>query len=67
MIVLDTHIWIWWVDEAPKLSPANLEIIQNQQDSGLGISIISCLEIAKLVEKGRLSFDLPINESMSLT
>lgn len=66
MIVLDTHIWIWWVDEAPKLSPANLEIIQNQQDSGLGISIISCWEIAKLVEKGRLSFDRPVSEWLDL-
>jgi PIN domain nuclease of toxin-antitoxin system len=66
MIVLDTHIWIWWVDEAPKLSSTNLEIIQNQQDSGLGISIISCWEIAKLVEKGRLSFDRPVNEWLDL-
>jgi PIN domain nuclease of toxin-antitoxin system len=66
MIVLDTHIWIWWVDEAPKLSSANLEIIQTHQGSGLGISIISCWEIAKLVEKGRLSFDCSIDEWLEL-
>ena len=66
MIVLDTHIWIWWVDEAPKLTSANLEIIQTHQDSGLGISMISCWEIAKLVEKGRLSFDCPVNEWLEL-
>jgi PIN domain nuclease of toxin-antitoxin system len=28
--------------------------------------MISCWEIAKLVEKGRLSFDLPINEWLDL-
>ena len=62
MIILDTHIWIWWVDENPKLSPRNLEIIQAHQASGLGINIISCWEIAKLVEKGRLSFDCTLEE-----
>ncbi len=66
MIVLDTHIWIWWVDETPKLSSANLEIIQTHQGSGLGISIISCWEIAKLVEKGRLSFDCSVDEWLEL-
>ena len=62
MIVLDTHIWIWWVDENPRLSSANLETIQKHQDGGLGISIISCWEVAKLVEKGRLSFDCIVDE-----
>jgi PIN domain nuclease of toxin-antitoxin system len=66
MIILDTHIWIWWVDEAPKLSSANREIIQTHQDSGLGVSIISCWEIAKLVEKGRLSLTRPVNEWLDL-
>ena len=42
MIILDTHIWIWWVDENPKLLPQNLEIIKAHQVSSLGISIISC-------------------------
>ena len=62
MIILDTHIWIWWVDENPKLLPQNLEIIQAHQVSSLGISIISCWEIAKLVEKNRLNFDCPVEQ-----
>jgi PIN domain nuclease of toxin-antitoxin system len=66
MIVLDTHIWIWWIDENPRLSPKNLDIIQTHQSSGLGISIISCWEIAKLVEKGRLSFDCSVDEWLEL-
>lgn len=66
MIVLDTHIWIWWVDENSKLSPQNLEIIQAHQTSDLGISIISCWEIAKLVEKNRLNFECPVEEWLEL-
>lgn len=66
MIILDTHIWIWWIDENPQLSTINLEIIQNNQTLGLGISIISCWEIAKLVEKNRLSFDCSVPEWLEL-
>ena len=66
MIILDTHIWIWWVDENPKLSSQNLEIIQAHQNNGLGISIISCWEIAKLVEKSRLSFECTLEEWLEL-
>ena len=66
MIILDTHIWIWWIDENPKLSSQNLEIIQAHQNNGLGISIISCWEIAKLVEKSRLSFECTLEEWLEL-
>ena len=66
MIILDTHIWIWWIDENPKLSSQNLEIIQAHQNNGLGISIISCWEIAKLVEKSRLSFECTVEEWLEL-
>ena len=62
MIILDTHIWIWWIDDNPKLSTHNREIIQTNQTSGLGISIISCWEIAKLVEKNRLTFECSVEE-----
>ncbi len=66
MIILDTHIWIWWVDDNPQLSSQNREIIQANQTSGLGISIISCWEIAKLVEKKRLTFECSVEEWLKL-
>lgn len=68
MIILDTHIWIWWIDDNPKLSTQNREIIQANQTSGLGISIISCWEIAKakLVEKNRLTFECSVEEWLKL-
>jgi PIN domain nuclease of toxin-antitoxin system len=41
MIILDTHIWIWWIDGNSKLTADNLKILQSQQMGKLGISIIS--------------------------
>jgi len=62
MIVLDTHVWIWWVDESKKLSHRSKEIIEQNIEHGLGVSIISCWEVAKLVELGRLELTLPVRE-----
>lgn len=54
MIVLDTHIWVWWVSGAPQLTASQQQHIQDHQSAGLGVSVISCWEVAKLVEKRRL-------------
>ncbi len=54
MIVLDTHIWIWWADNSSRLTERQHQHIQANQVEGLGVSVISCWEIAKLVELGRL-------------
>ena len=59
MILLDTHIWVWWVHGAEQLSKNQERIIEENEQSGLAISIISCWEIAKLVEYKRL--ELPLN------
>jgi PIN domain nuclease of toxin-antitoxin system len=59
MIILDTHIWVWWVDNSSRLTQNQQQHIQQYSSQGLGVSIISCWEVAKLVEKNRL--DLSIN------
>jgi len=64
MILLDTHIWIWWVDGSPRLKEWQKQIIQDKEDWGLGISAIACWEAAKLVEIGKLSMACPIEEWM---
>ena len=66
MIVLDTHIWVWWVHGHSRLSEAHSTILQDHEESGLGISAISCWEVAKLVEKGRLTLPHPIETWMRL-
>lgn len=62
MIILDTHIWIWWVTNHEKLADKNINLIEKYAHEGLGISIISCWEIAKLVEKKRLKFECSVEE-----
>ena len=55
MIVLDTHVWIWWVDGSARLTTAQQEAIAAEQQNGdIGISAISCWEIALLTARGRL-------------
>jgi PIN domain nuclease of toxin-antitoxin system len=62
LIVLDTHIWIWWVDGNTRLAARQLELIQQYAPDSLGISVISCWEVAKLVEVGRLALTCPVQE-----
>lgn len=51
MIILDTHIWVWWVDDNSRLTTKYREWIAEYQSQGLGVNIVSCWEVAKLVEK----------------
>ncbi len=62
MIVLDTHIWVWWVQGAPQLPPNYRAYIQAHEPQGLGVSAITCWEVAKLVELGRLALPLPVDQ-----
>jgi PIN domain nuclease of toxin-antitoxin system len=62
VIVLDTHIWVWWVNGSPQLSASKKQILTSLQADGLGVSAISCWEIAKLVEKGRLTLTVPVGQ-----
>ena len=62
MIPLDTHIWIWWVTESNRLTKELLQSINASVNNGIGISIISCWEVAKLVENKRLSLKLSVDK-----
>ncbi|MFH1920296.1 MAG: type II toxin-antitoxin system VapC family toxin [Planctomycetota bacterium] len=66
MIVLDTHIWVWWVHGDSRLSHAHLALLEKHEQTGLGVSAISCWEVAKLVEKGRLKLPHALDEWMRL-
>lgn len=66
MIVLDTHIWVWWVDGSAQL-PANYRtLIEAEAANGLGVCAISCWEVAKLVELGRLQPSLAVEQWLNL-
>lgn len=60
MIVLDTHIWVWWVHGDAQLPNTHRAYLQAHEAQGLGVSIISCWEIAKLVENNRLGLPSPV-------
>ena len=57
MILLDTHIWVWWVSRPDRLQARHRELLELGVDRVFGVSVISCWEIAKLVEYGRLKLD----------
>ncbi len=60
MILLDTHIGVWWSDEMSRLSVAqhNAIIDERQRQGTVGISAVSCWEIAMLTERQRITLSL---------
>ena len=62
MILLDTHIWVWWVHRDKRLPNPTLAFIERHESSTLGVSAISCWEVAKLVERGRLRLPMPTSD-----
>ena len=54
MILLDTHVWVWLANDSEHLTEHHQQIIKDHRNDGLGVSVISCWEVAKLVEYGRL-------------
>ncbi len=57
MIVLDSHAWFWWINqEYQRLSMDTRKIIQTADQ--VGVSPVSCYELALAHQKGRLEFSL---------
>lgn len=55
MTVLDTHVWVQWVNDPKDLSPRARRLIDRASAGGsLHVSSMSVLEVALLVAKGRL-------------
>ena len=58
MIVLDTHAWIWWVNESNRLPEATRQMID--QTERIGIPAICCWELAMLVAKERIGLSMDV-------
>jgi PIN domain nuclease of toxin-antitoxin system len=54
VIVLDTHAWLWWATGDHRLSPTVREAVVDQR---VGVSAMSCFEVARLSARGRISLD----------
>ncbi|KPK79788.1 MAG: twitching motility protein PilT [Gemmatimonas sp. SM23_52] len=63
MIVLDTHVWVWWVSGVEELSPRAAELIAAaMRDRALHVSCISVWEVAMLVRGGRLVLTMDVED-----
>ncbi|MBI2833168.1 MAG: type II toxin-antitoxin system VapC family toxin [Acidobacteria bacterium] len=61
--LLDTHAWVWWVDRDARLGRTAIEALDTlPADSRPFLADISLWEVAMLVERGRLSFTVPLAE-----
>lgn len=61
MIVLDTHVLVWWVSDAASLSARAKALIRASLRRGpLIASTASILEIATAVRRGRLRLSEPV-------
>jgi PIN domain nuclease of toxin-antitoxin system len=61
--LLDTHVWIWWVDQDRRLGSSVIAALDGlPEDARPCVSDISLWEVATLVERGRLSLDVPLAE-----
>lgn len=66
MILLDTHLWVWWILGDARLSGEHAQCIDRHRGDGVGVSVISCWEVAKLIQLGRLSLPAPLDVWISM-
>jgi PIN domain nuclease of toxin-antitoxin system len=55
VIVLDTHVWLWWMADPERLSETARDTIAKA--SSIGISTLSAWEVAMLAGRGRIALD----------
>jgi len=66
VILLDTHVLIWWANgEHERLSAAAIATIEAEEQQRL-VSAISCWEVAMLVERGRLGLSVDMERWLNL-
>ena len=65
VIVLDSHIWFWWINlEHNRMPPAMLAEIERAPR--VGVSPVSCFELALAHRRGRLELPQPVREWFAL-
>lgn len=61
---LDTHILVWWRLNDAHLSRAQFRVLEEIEQTGeaVGLSAISLRELARMIERGRLVVDTPLDK-----
>lgn len=62
-LLLDTHVWLWWLLGQPRLNTAERDTLDSLAAAGTppGLSAISLWEAQMLAAKGRLELDSPLS------
>jgi len=61
VILLDTHVWVRWLDPQQKpLAPNLIDVIETADQ--VAISAITCWEVAWLTRRGRLQLKLDLQD-----
>ncbi len=58
-LLLDTHVFLWWIDDAQPLSRRAREAIASAENECL-VSVASCWEMAIKASLGKLELPAPI-------
>jgi len=64
MLLLDTHILLWWINGTAGKLPSSLVATIEDAES-LAVSAISCFEIEWLVSHGRIELEISLDEWFS--
>jgi len=60
-LLLDTHAWLWFAERLPELSMSAKNTFYASAEAGqLFISAITWYEIARLVQRGRITLTIPL-------
>ncbi len=57
MIILDTHVWVWWLSKPEKIGKKAQRAIARAKH--LGLPAICVWEVAAKAQAGQLKFDRP--------
>jgi PIN domain nuclease of toxin-antitoxin system len=62
VIVLDTHVWVWWVNGDALPARVRRHIAEAIKERALYVSSISAWEVAQLAQRGRLQLTMEVTE-----
>lgn len=57
-LLLDTHTFLWFIDDDPRLSPLAVQRIEDA-DSRVVVSVVTAWEIVIKIRTGKLTLDRP--------
>lgn len=65
--LVDTHVAVWWLFDDRRLPRSHRRVLQQAEKTGasIGLSAMSLWEIAKLVERGRLTLSQSLDECLA--